>query len=182
MKYARIVGNVAVDMTEDPWRDFAAEVAAEFAVVDDHVGLGWELLDEIDGNGELVPEGKLWQPPHSAIEAYSVPADPPEDPPLTRYRYIVNTPPAPPAPKPVVPASVTRRQAKQALLLAGLLGNVQPAIDAIPDATQRGLVQIEWDDSQVFERDRPALNALGAALGLGGDDLDALFIMAAGLP
>lgn len=75
-----------------------------------------------------------------------------------------------------VPASVTRRQAKQALLLNGLLGNVQPAIDAIPDATQRAMIQIEWDDSQVFERERPALIALGSALGLTGAQLDALFI------
>lgn len=85
---------------------------------------------------------------------------------------------APPTP---VPASVTRRQAKQALLLAGLLGNVQPAIDAIPDATQRAMIQIEWDDSQVFERDRPALIALGTALGLDDAALDALFTQAATL-
>ena len=80
-----------------------------------------------------------------------------------------------------VPASVTRRQAKQALLLNGLLANVQPAIDAIPDATQRAMIQIEWDDSQVFERDRPALIALGSALGLTSVQLDDLFIEAAQL-
>ena len=80
-----------------------------------------------------------------------------------------------------VPASVTRRQAKQALLLNGLLANVQPAIDAVPDATQRAMIQIEWDDSQVFERDRPALIALGSALGLSSAQLDALFIQAAQL-
>ena len=80
-----------------------------------------------------------------------------------------------------VPASVTRRQAKQALLLNGLLANVQPAIDAIPDATQRAMTQIEWDDSQVFERDRPALIALGSALGLTSVQLDDLFIGAAQL-
>lgn len=83
---------------------------------------------------------------------------------------------------PKVPASVTRRQAKQALAMAGLLANVQPAIDAIPDATQRQFVQIEWDDSQVFERNRPALIGLGMALGLDSDDLDALFIAAGSLP
>ena len=80
-----------------------------------------------------------------------------------------------------VPASVTRRQAKQALLLNGLLANVQPAIDAIPDAAQRAMIQIEWDDSQVFERDRPALIALGSALGLSSTELDNLFIGAAQL-
>ena len=80
-----------------------------------------------------------------------------------------------------VPASVTRRQAKQALLLNGLLANVQPAIDAIPDATQRTMIQIEWDDSQVFERERPALIVLGSALGLTSAQLDDLFIGAAQL-
>ena len=80
-----------------------------------------------------------------------------------------------------VPASVTRRQAKQALLLNGLLANVQPAIDAIPDAAQRAMIQIEWDDSQVFERDRPALIAIGSALGLTIAQLDDLFIGAAQL-
>jgi hypothetical protein len=82
---------------------------------------------------------------------------------------------------PTVPQSVTRRQAKQALLLAGLLGNVQPALDAIPDATQRTLMQIEWDDSQEFERNRPSLIAIGAALGLDSAALDQLFITAAAL-
>ena len=77
-----------------------------------------------------------------------------------------------------VPASVTRRQAKQALLLNGLLANVQPAIDTLPDATQRAMIQIEWDDSQVFERERPALIALGSALGLSDAQLDDLFIEA----
>lgn len=80
-----------------------------------------------------------------------------------------------------VPASVTRRQAKQALLLNGLLANVQPAIDAIPDAAQRAMIQIEWDDSQVFERNRPALIALGSALGLSDIQLDNLFIEASQL-
>lgn len=81
----------------------------------------------------------------------------------------------------VVPQSVTRRQARQALLLAGLLDNVQPALDAIPDATQRRLMQIEWDDSQEFHRNRPALLALAGALGLNSSQIDQLFITAAGL-
>lgn len=82
---------------------------------------------------------------------------------------------------PPIPQSVTRRQARQALLLAGLLDNVQPALDAIPDATQRRLMQIEWDDSQEFHRNRPALLALAGALGLNSSQIDQLFITAAGL-
>ncbi|SFB73993.1 hypothetical protein SAMN05216344_102158 [Polaromonas sp. OV174] len=88
--------------------------------------------------------------------------------------------PAPPPP-PVIPAAVTRRQARQALLLAGLLADVQPAIDAIPDPVQRGLAQIEWDDSQMFERHRPLLIALATALGLDAAALDALFVTAEAL-
>lgn len=80
-----------------------------------------------------------------------------------------------------VPKTVTRRQARQALLLQGKLSLVQPAIDAIPDATQRALAQIEWDDSQDFERHRPLLISIGTAIGLSPDDLDTMFILAATL-
>lgn len=80
-----------------------------------------------------------------------------------------------------VPQSVTRRQARQALRLAGVLDMVQPAIDAIPDPMQRGLMQDEWDDSQTFERQRPALLQLAGALGLTSAQVDQLFVTAAGL-
>jgi hypothetical protein len=86
-----------------------------------------------------------------------------------------------PAPVVVVPQEVTRRQALQALLLAGKLHLVQPAIDAIQDATQRGMMQIEWDDSQAFQRTRPSLIAIGTAIGLDSAAIDALFVTAATL-
>lgn len=85
------------------------------------------------------------------------------------------------AAKPVVPQSVTRRQARQALLLGGKLDKVQPAIDSIPDPVQRGMAQIEWDDSQSFQRDRPLLIQIGTALGLNAAGLDDLFIKASKL-
>lgn len=81
----------------------------------------------------------------------------------------------------LVPAKVTRRQARQALLIAGLLDDVQPAINAIADPMQRGLAQIEWDDAQEFERHRPLLIQLATALGLDDEALDNLFIQAGGL-
>jgi hypothetical protein len=87
----------------------------------------------------------------------------------------------PPTQPTAVPYSVTRRQAKHALLLAGLLGNVQPALDAIADPVQKTIMQIEWDDSQEFERNRPSLIAIGTALGLDSTELDDLFITASGL-
>jgi hypothetical protein len=80
-----------------------------------------------------------------------------------------------------IPQTVTRRQAKQALLLAGLLDNVQPAIDAMPDATQRRLMQLEWDESLEFVRTRPSHIAMGTAIGLDAAGIDALFIQAVAL-
>lgn len=82
---------------------------------------------------------------------------------------------------PVIPQVVTRRQARQALLLRGLLDKVDPAIAAITDITQRGLAQIEWEDSQVFERTRPTLISIGNAIGLDSAGLDDLFVYAATL-
>lgn len=97
-------------------------------------------------------------------------------------------PPPPPPPGTVngIPQEVTRRQARTALALAGKLALVQGCIDAIPDAMQREVVQIEWDDSQTFQRQRPTLVALatGAApygLGMTLAELDALFVEAAKL-
>lgn len=86
-----------------------------------------------------------------------------------------------PGAAPEVPHKVTRRQARQALLLAGKLALVQPAIDAIEDAQQRGLAQIDWDDAQEFERHHPLLIHLATALGLDDEALDNLFIQAASL-
>lgn len=80
-----------------------------------------------------------------------------------------------------VPQKVTRRQARQALLMAGLLASVQPAIDAIADATERGLMQIWWDDSLDFERSNSALITMATALGLDSAAIDSLFVTAATL-
>lgn len=78
----------------------------------------------------------------------------------------------------VVPQEVTRRQARQALLLEGLLEKVDLAIAAIEDPMQRGLTRIEWEDSQTYERQRPALISIGQAIGLDHAALDELFIKA----
>jgi mevalonate kinase len=80
-----------------------------------------------------------------------------------------------------VPQTVTRRQAKQALLINGKLSLVQPAIDAIADPSQKAMIQIEWDDSQEFERNRPSVIAIGTAIGLSSSQLDELFVLAATL-
>lgn len=77
-----------------------------------------------------------------------------------------------------VPFTVTRRQARQALLLAGLLDQVPDRIAEIPDPLARRMMMIEFEDSQSFERYRPATIQIGAVLGLDEAGLDQLFITA----
>lgn len=93
------------------------------------------------------------------------------------WEVLAERPPAPPAPPApvIVPQKVTRRQGRQALLLAGKLDQVPLAIAAIKDETERRLAQIEWDDAQDYERWHPLVVLIGPALDL---DLDALFIHA----
>lgn len=79
-----------------------------------------------------------------------------------------------------VPQVVTMRQARLALLEAGKLTDVQPAIDAMP-SPQKEQAAIEWEFSSVVERNRPLVQTLGPALSLTDADLDALFIRAATL-
>lgn len=85
-----------------------------------------------------------------------------------------------PTPIPV-PGFLTKKQAKQALILAGLFANVQAAIDSIPNETQRLMVQVSWDDSATFERNDPTLLMLASALGLTDEALNQLFITGAQL-
>lgn len=77
--------------------------------------------------------------------------------------------------------SVTRRQSRQALLLANLLGNVQPLIDAITDPTEKAMTQIAWDDSLEFQRNDPFLLKIATAMNLSEQEIDELFITASGL-
>lgn len=92
-----------------------------------------------------------------------------------------NTPePADPSAAPVPPA-VTMRQARLALLGAGLLDDVGPAIAAIPDAVTRRAAEIEWEFSNELQRGNPFVEQLGGALGLTADEVDSLFIQAKSL-
>ena len=85
--------------------------------------------------------------------------------------------------KALVPSSVTRRQAIQALRIHGITkAMVADALAAIPDDLQRDLAMIEWEDSQVFERNRELVASMGAAFGMNATQLDALFITAGNLP
>lgn len=80
-----------------------------------------------------------------------------------------------------VPTVLTRRQAKLALVLAGVYPNVSGAIAAIADETERLLVQVAWEDSETFERDNATLLMLANALGLTSSQIDDMFITGATL-
>lgn len=76
---------------------------------------------------------------------------------------------------------VTMRQARRALLDAGLLDQVDAAIAAIADATERRQAEIDWKYATTVERLWPWVQTLGAALGLTAEAMDALFEQAATL-
>lgn len=79
----------------------------------------------------------------------------------------------PPAP---VPASVTKRQAKEALIRQGLYQSALDTIAAISDPTEKLLAQNYWEQSYLFLRDNETLTALAVdGLGLTRAELDDLF-------
>jgi hypothetical protein len=87
---------------------------------------------------------------------------------------------APDAPVVEVPQKVTMRQARLALLAAGLLDDVESAIDALPEPPRKA-ARIEWEFSSEVYRDRDFVLMLGQSLGLDSDEMDDLFITAAAL-
>jgi len=113
------------------------------------------------------------EPPEGAVEVDSPPEDARDV--FNGNAWVKYAPPV------TVPQTVTRRQARQALFLAGLLDSVEPAIAAIPDVTQRRLAQIEWEDSLEFDRKRPLVIGIGTALGLTSAGIDELFTTASTL-
>lgn len=88
---------------------------------------------------------------------------------------IAAIPQPPPAPK---PQTVTRFQARAALMQAGLLDDVE-ALMANP-ATP-AIQRLAWADAQEFRRSSPTVAAMAAALGLSSAQVDALFEQAAGI-
>lgn len=78
-----------------------------------------------------------------------------------------------------VVASVTMRQARLALLNANMLDQVEAAINAIPDQTQRKAAKIEWEYAATVNRQHQWVQNLSASLGLSDAQLDALFEAAA---
>ncbi|GAA0215249.1 hypothetical protein GCM10009125_00350 [Castellaniella daejeonensis] len=82
---------------------------------------------------------------------------------------------------PYIPQVVTRAQGKAALIGAGLWDDVLAYVDGIADPTQQALARVALDDTTEWRRDSPSLATAAAALGLSDDDLDGLFVAAAGI-
>ena len=80
-----------------------------------------------------------------------------------------------------VPTIVTMRQARLALLQAGLLSQIEAAIAGIEEAGQRQAVQIEWAYAAEVNREHPWVQSLATALDLSEGQLDDLFTLAATL-
>lgn len=76
-------------------------------------------------------------------------------------------------PKPVVPQEVSMRQARQALLRAGMLDTVEQVVAQADRA-----VQIDWHKGQTVRRDWPALKVVQTLLHMTDRQIDELFILA----
>lgn len=76
-----------------------------------------------------------------------------------------------------VPQTVTMRQARLALLGAEKLALVDAAIDGMPEP-QKSAARIEWEYSNEVQRNNSFVSALGPALGMTEEQIDALFVAA----
>ena len=86
-----------------------------------------------------------------------------------------NTQPYTPPP-PVIPTSLSMKQARLALLAAGYLDAVEAGVSAMPRESQ-----IAWEFAATVDRGDPLTDTLAAALGLNAAALDALFTAGAAL-
>lgn len=132
----------------------------------------WLVGDAEDGAPGAVPKA----PP--AVDAQEPTAGQPW-PRWYRFEWRIEayTPPA----AVTVPAVVTMRQARIALLGAGLLDDVEAAIDAIADPATRQAARITWDYSSEVQRHNGFVSMLAPAMGLTDEQLDQLFVAAAAL-
>lgn len=80
----------------------------------------------------------------------------------------------PPPSVPAVPEAVTARQARLALLGAGVLGQVDAALAQLP-GIEGEAARIEWEYALEIRRDSPLIEALAPVLGLSAEQVDDLF-------
>ena len=74
---------------------------------------------------------------------------------------------------------LTRRQFRLALVMNGFaLADIEALINQIEDDMQRQIIQIEWQDATVFERNNSSLFAMAALMGLSSAQIDELWAQA----
>lgn len=78
---------------------------------------------------------------------------------------------------PYIPQQVTMRQARLALLDAGLLNSIETALNSLPEP-QRTRSLIEWNHGSTVERNSSLVMQMSMALGLDGNQVDNLFLQA----
>lgn len=83
---------------------------------------------------------------------------------------------------PLTPRSVSMFQARVALRRAGLLGKVQPALDAMPDGDDKEDAKLAWEWAGAVERASPFVALLATALVLDDAAVDELFQAASLVP
>ena len=74
-----------------------------------------------------------------------------------------------------IPKVVSMRQARLALLKAGLLDDAEALITAITDPVQRRAAQIEWEFASEVQRNSSFMTQMAESLGLSSTEVDDLF-------
>ncbi|MEQ0925208.1 hypothetical protein ABLT40_15830 [Acinetobacter schindleri] len=86
------------------------------------------------------------------------------------WAVTYETPPTP---------ALTRRQFRLALVTNGYnLADIETLIAQIEDDMQRQVIQIEWQDATVFERNNSSLLKMAAIMGLSSAQIDELWSQA----
>jgi hypothetical protein len=123
------------------------------------------LSDNVRGNLMSFPDTVTVEPVTALVDAGD---------------YGEHAEPAPPPPPPVIPFEIANWRARAVLEIAGLLPTVETALEAI--AGEAGIVaRAAWSQGAPFVRSGATVAALSAALGLTSEQVDAMFLQAAGL-
>jgi hypothetical protein len=131
-------------------------------------GLVIKRTDEA-GNERFIPRNSIEYRDRYVAKPWQNdwPAEDRDAPPETIQPYV--------APPPVIPQTVTARQARRALLAAGLLDQANAAVAA----SNNQAMQIDWDFAAEIYRNSAWIGQLASALNLNDAAVDALFTSAA---
>jgi hypothetical protein len=124
---------------------------------------GIQIVGYDASKAQPLPEGWAYVSPEQFALAQTLPY------PNYLAGEVVNI--IPPEPEPVIPTSLSRRQAKRILNRYGLLDGVEAII-----ATLSKDDQIDYEDAGYFERSNPLIQAVANTAGMTSAQLDEMFI------